>query len=885
MTSTPRAHCRVLGTWLCVLFLLNLIFLSTGKDTFTTGLLPFFSAIPLVVSNGATVFLLPDIVLRSSTPPPVPPRHPTPVSASHWVDPPKGRWTVTYSTSYDEKTLYNMAIRRPLNGTAKFVTRKVVTYLDPDEFTGISTSEDENAPIKTPVYVKPVALGLIGFPSLQLGYQVDGFQSRAITKVPHIGNVLRPSLKARSEFLRLSKLFSSALELDFVYSTVTTLFEQYGLVGTLIALIVLHDLAALIIRCMIMLAEPPTFCWSIERTIGKLADLYRAVSIQVQTRVATLHKSVKWMLRAVGVMRPEFIPERLLTPEESIAFRRANGISHTSPLSPSLATLRLYASLQQVSTERLESGMTYEEIEEGLNRFIDRDKKPIVDPPFLSPAWAERHRAETPVPSTQSSPVKRSYHFLSRWMPPKMVSPQLTLEVHRRVEGLKSSSSPWKITPEMGIPAHDIPLPPNTYEESLFLKGWGPRGESLDHPADQVDIGAGSFGISPSDPSGPSTTLLNPLPVLNSTTSLATPLKVTEEPNSPDAAEKNKQDPTLASEPSEPTSSDVDPTAQVSGTTSDAGLLGAPRLDSSSLSSAVKNASQASKPSELQCSDVGLTAQVSGTTSHARFLGPSRPEVRSFPDTLAHGSPNTATSDTLASMSSETARSGTDLTAQISGTVPKAGFTDHRLDVEAVLESSRRTRMTAQRHPGPIGLEELRPKSPAENGALIAQRRGTPLDSIDQKFPNSAFSLNAPTPGAASSSQATASSPSTNPLPSTTNSAVESSTDSRARGAAYEPDRREDPNEEVKTKTKKVVAFSETVQVQDLPMSNEDRDARANLMPTAQQRKAEREARKLAKREGKQPVGGSKKSWVPTPASLEDDDVDEQGFSRSQQQR
>ncbi|KIO24839.1 hypothetical protein M407DRAFT_211913 [Tulasnella calospora MUT 4182] len=377
MTSTPRAHGRVLGTWLCLTFLLNLIFLSTGEDTFTTGLIPFFSTIPLILSNGATVFLAPDLVLSATSRPPVHPRHPTPVAASHWVDPPKGRWTVTYSTSYDEETLYNMAIRRPLNGTAKLVTRKIVTYLDPAEFTSSPISEDDDAPIKTPVYGTSVVLGLIGFPGLQLGYRVDGFQSRAITKVPQIGNVLRPSLKARSEILRLSKIFSSALELDFVYSMVATLLGQYGLFGTLVALIVLHDLAALVVRCIIMLAEPPIFCWSVDHTIGKLTDLYRAVSIQAQNRVANLHKSLKWILRAIGVMRLEFIPERLLTPEESVAFRRAHSISPTSSLSSSLATLRPYASLQQASTEISES----EEWASLENYQAERSKPEVIEQP------------------------------------------------------------------------------------------------------------------------------------------------------------------------------------------------------------------------------------------------------------------------------------------------------------------------------------------------------------------------------------------------------------------------------------------------------------------------------------------------------------------------
>lgn len=49
------------------------------------------------------------------------------------------------------------------------------------------------------------------------------------------------------------------------------------------------------------------------------------------------------------------------------------------------------------------------------------------------------------------------------------------------------------------------------------------------------------------------------------------------------------------------------------------------------------------------------------------------------------------------------------------------------------------------------------------------------------------------------------------------------------------------------------------------------------------------DVRALAKRVGKQREGGSKKPWVPTPASLgtqgEDGNVDEQGFLRSQQQK
>ncbi|KAG8910086.1 hypothetical protein FRC01_006550, partial [Tulasnella sp. 417] len=230
--------------------------IQTGEDTPAPGLVPFLSVFPLVISNGAIIFLLPDIVLFSTTCAPFPrqypapgpathsvespiisngavvsllhdlalfsttcapfPRqHPAPGPVTHSVEPPKGTWIVSYVTGYDDDTLFNIRTRRPLNGTARLVTRQVITYVALDEFAGSPISEDDDASIATHVYgAAPHSLGLTGFPGLELESQVHGSPLGTM-----IAGSLASSRKATHGRTCLWNIFSPLFESEFTDST------------------------------------------------------------------------------------------------------------------------------------------------------------------------------------------------------------------------------------------------------------------------------------------------------------------------------------------------------------------------------------------------------------------------------------------------------------------------------------------------------------------------------------------------------------------------------------------------------------------------------------------------------------------------------------------
>ncbi|KIO20632.1 hypothetical protein M407DRAFT_10786 [Tulasnella calospora MUT 4182] len=265
--------------------------IQTGEDTSTTGLVPFLSALPIVFSNGATAFLLPHLVLSSTTPAPASPRHSaSPVLASHWVEPPKRRWSVSYVTT-------------------KLITRTIVTYIDPNDFAASPPSKGSDAAIETQVSGAPVSLGLIGFLGLELGSQVEGLQPRAT--LSETGDFLASPFKTNQERTCLSKLFGPLLDSDLNKSTVTNqdsnpiaptfgpftlvaklllwgikpfvpeistsvkVFEEYGILGVL-AMVLL-----IIVTCIIIaLLKALVLCSRTQRTINKLVSLYHAALVQ-----------------------------------------------------------------------------------------------------------------------------------------------------------------------------------------------------------------------------------------------------------------------------------------------------------------------------------------------------------------------------------------------------------------------------------------------------------------------------------------------------------------------------------------------------------------------------------------------------------------------------
>ncbi|KIO19969.1 hypothetical protein M407DRAFT_11131 [Tulasnella calospora MUT 4182] len=328
--------------------------IQTGEDRSTMGLVPFLSTLTILVSNGATAFLVPDLVLSSTIPAPASRRHSAPVLASHWVEPPKGRWSVSYVTSYDEETLYNIAIRRPLNGTAKLVTRTIVTYIDPDDFTSSPLSNGSNAPIKTPVYGTPVGLGPIGFSGLELGPSVERLQPRAT--LPGTGGFQDSPFTTNQKRACLSKLFGPLLDSDLNNPTATNpdphpiaptfgpftlrriaefpvakllfsiiepcvtegltsskIFQEYGILGVLAMVLVI-----MVTGIIIALLKALVLCSRTQRTINKLVSLYHAALVQVRAWVFGLRLGYEWSI--LYVFLPFVVSEEQAITNASLSF-------------------------------------------------------------------------------------------------------------------------------------------------------------------------------------------------------------------------------------------------------------------------------------------------------------------------------------------------------------------------------------------------------------------------------------------------------------------------------------------------------------------------------------------------------------------------------------
>ncbi|KIO19970.1 hypothetical protein M407DRAFT_30369 [Tulasnella calospora MUT 4182] len=490
-----------------------------------------------------------------------------------------------------------------------------------------------------------------------------------------------------------------------------------------------------------------------------------------------------------------------------------------------------------------------------LNERLDRDKNPAADPPFLSPAWAERLRAGTL--STQTTPASPS-----------------TVKTTSR-------SKP-----------RDVPF---AFEREC-IRTMGPRTpERKTMPS--LEIGSGASKVPPSNPSGLSALLPDVTPTIAPTASPATPSNVTGKSISVDKVDKNAQDSTPVPEPSEPNKSDVDLAAQVSGATSYARFFGTSRLDVPSLPDALahvqtttpKKDSRDSKPSEPDHSVTGLAAQVSGTVSYARFLGTSSPEVSSR--ALEDGSPNTTKKASRAPKPSRRNVADADLTAQISGTASKASLLARTgLVQEAVLASSRHTKVVAQLHLNVF--EEIRGRFRSEIGGVTTQRQGALPDPIGEEFPSSSpsseistlasFPPQAPCPADHRPDLGRRDDAST----STTFVTVKPPSDAPVQ-VANGRILREAPKTK-KQKQKKVMAFSEEVQVRDFPMSKENQEARLSVKPIRKRRQG---ARKTARKEEEQSEVETGMEWVPTltPAPViaqsPGDDVIMQDLSISQQQR
>ncbi|KAG8982937.1 hypothetical protein FRB90_006447, partial [Tulasnella sp. 427] len=139
-----------------------------------------FSSIAVVASNGAAVFLVPDLIVASTIFPPAVRSHlvnPTPE-----FTPSPGRWHVSW-TIYAEDIPNNTGARRPLNGTVagtrRTVIRKDITWYASDMFAGAASEDDEE--IDKPKYNIDLPLALVDFPGRELSSEVLHRSTRLVT--------------------------------------------------------------------------------------------------------------------------------------------------------------------------------------------------------------------------------------------------------------------------------------------------------------------------------------------------------------------------------------------------------------------------------------------------------------------------------------------------------------------------------------------------------------------------------------------------------------------------------------------------------------------------------------------------------------------------------
>ncbi|KAG8949866.1 hypothetical protein FRC04_008169 [Tulasnella sp. 424] len=719
MRFLPRVHRRVFGSWLCLIFLLSLVFEETGDASPTTAIIPFLASIPLLVSYGTTVFLIPDLVLSSSTPPPAPRPHPTPIAASHDFSPPHGRWIVSYHTTFDDKTLYNIAIRRPLNGTAKLITRKLVNWIGPDEFVGAPATGENDAALESQVFSTPMSLGLIGFPGLELGTRLEELH-RLGTHFDNGRSVLPSLFDFKRQESRLTELFkhrahtdtafypdSDAIAIAFGPSQLAHIppftkslqlvvepsrsetptrtwkeaLERYGFV-TILALVVAAFL--------IFLAAD-----AIETLIAKAFDKCAGAVLKTRLGVSEFRKGLcrriagltTRCLIATGFIEPEFVPERLLTPMSSPRKAERWQLSPKQPRSGSIL-LRIPCSPQKkLAPKGSETGLPLEEIIKALNeRLAWRDKKP-VGPPFLSPAWAKLHRPGKIHTLTKSgSSSLRKIELLPS--EPRHISSPLSKEEekHQLWNGDGSINPLW------------IPLPPATDMEWDFLEGNTLTVTEEDQVEQGVALEVQAVPLNVSTDAAPNRPVVPPPlhPLASSLTTSETTAEVLDNPDSTPIDEKTEKEDSPALNPSAPNSSGIVPSAQVSGPMPEGGSLGAHKLDSSS---SVPLAT-IERLRAILCMDIPSTSQ------------PSKPHD-----------------------------SGAAPSAQVSGSAPKTGFLGKRLEVEATVPSAKHSRKTVQANIDRIENANRRGKSSVrKRGATVAR-----LDTIAEDVSDSTVSSDAPT--------------------------------------------------------------------------------------------------------------------------------------------
>ncbi|KAG9023162.1 hypothetical protein FS837_005934, partial [Tulasnella sp. UAMH 9824] len=531
---------------------------------------------------------------------------------------------------YDDEALHNIRHRRPLNGTAKLVTRGIATYFDFDDFASSPVLEGSDAEVGIPVYSNPTSNDMVNSTlAIQHPYPV----------APTIGPL---PLGGIPQFANLPLAIVEARESE--QSTLVDVLKQYGFLGYLGMMVVALVLPILVPGRAITLLKIRAFCSRTKRAIDRLAGLYNATLIHIRACIFKLRYGFEWIVAfftqlfgPASLPQSRSIHDRLLAIEDLLALQQTQGLSLDPSLSPSTDSSSPATSLTPPSALNSEFNRNFDRIMEALEESLNRDEKPAADPPFLSPAWAERSRAGTlssQINSTSTPVIQTRPQPKYRRVPFGDYDPESILKLRRLVAERRTT------------------LPPMESE-------------------------SGTFDVSPSSPTELSTTLQPDLtPTVAPTTSPATPPDVIVKTSS-HGAEKNHHDSTPAPEPSQSYKSAADVAAQVSGTASHARLLETSRSDGSGAppgtlrkvrkTTAGEKNSGVSKPNGPPQSETDLDAQVSGTVSHARCFGVSRPELSS--DTHDDGS---STYTTTASRALWHNAADADPSARVIGTVSKA---------------------------------------------------------------------------------------------------------------------------------------------------------------------------------------------------------------------
>ncbi|KAG8901863.1 hypothetical protein FRC00_003954, partial [Tulasnella sp. 408] len=554
------------------------------------------------------------------------------------------------------------------------------------------------------------------------------------------------------------------------------------------------------------------------RAINRLVGLYDAALVHIRAWIFKLRYGferifafVTQLFGLTGLPQSDSISARILVLEKSLALQRAQRLPLDSSPSPSTDSSSPATSATPPSALDSEFNRNFDRIMEALNKRLDRDNKPAADPPFLSPAWVERSRAGTlsfQVNSPSSPTDQTRPRPKSRRVPFGYYDPEPILKMQRLALARRTTLPPLESEP-------------------------------------------GASDVSPPNTNGLSTTL--PQDLLPSLARYTTCHR--RQTNSDDAAEKKLEASTPALEPSEPNKLDTDPSTRVSETVSHAKLLETSRLDASGARPDVltnvqtttvnKKISQISRPKQPQPSKTDLALKLE-LSSSAREDG-SSDATKTASRALKRSKHNAADADP---------------SAQVSRTVSKASLLARTgLDVNVVLAPSRH--MSAAPRPHLNVVEEIQAKSWGQVEGGAAQRQGIPQDSIEKELPNPPFSTKA---SAFTTSTSQAIYPS-GLLPNLGQKALDVPTSTAIVTVgpptlvALRPILRK-ATEKKKVTQNKVVTFSEEVQVRDLPMLAEDRDARLSLIPS---RKKKRRVRKPEIKEEKQAEGESEMDWEPTP--------------------